>query len=188
MQYLIVLKDSLINNMLQSKGFKRLTFKEAIIKSRKALKRERKAKKFKRITKTYKQKRKEKQIKLWGVKLWSVTRADIEFSKWLRELRGYTCEMCGYYASPPTQEIQNSHYIGRSAWSTRYNPLNCDCLCASCHHKMEDLKAYDYRDWKLARLGEEAHTNLINQAKQLRGAQLAIFECMKLLGKVPFDK
>ena len=133
---------------------------------------------------TSKQKRKAKQVKLWGIKLWSVKRADIEFSKWLRELRGYTCEMCGYYAPPPTQEIQNSHYIGRSAYSTRYNPLNCDCLCASCHHKMEDLKAYDYRDWKLARMGEEAHTNLVNLAKQLRGAQLAVYECMKLLGKV----
>jgi len=138
----------------------------------------------KRAKMTPKQKRKAKEVVRWGIKLWSVKKADLEFSKWLRSLRDYTCEMCGYRADPPTQEIQNSHYIGRSAYSTRYNPLNCDVLCASCHSKMEDLKQYDYRDWKLARIGEEAHNNLLTLAKQLNGAKKAVFDCMKLMGKI----
>ena len=49
---------------------------------------------------------------------------------------------------------------------------------------MEDLKQYDYRDWKLARIGEEAHNNLLALAKNLRGAKVAVYECMKLLGKL----
>lgn len=156
--------------------FKRKTLAEVKAKQKEAL-----AKKKAKPKLNRKQKRKLKEVEIWGVKLWSVKKADTEFSRWLREQRNYTCEMCGYYAEPPTREIQNSHYIGRSAYSTRYNPLNCDVFCASCHAKMEDLKQYDYRDWKLARLGEEKHQELLTLAKTLRGTKQAIYECMKLL-------
>jgi len=121
---------------------------------------------------------------IYGVKVWSMKVADSNFSLWLREKRGYTCEMCGFYDAPPTRMIQNSHYIGRSHKATRYDPENCDVFCASCHHKMEDLKQYDYRDWKIKQLGEKKHQELVERARTSLGEKDAIYKCMILLGKI----
>lgn len=121
---------------------------------------------------------------VYGVKVWSMKKADIEFSQWLRTQKGYSCEMCGYYEAPPTKKIQCSHYIGRSHKATRYDPDNCDVLCASCHHRMEDLKQYDYRDWKIKKMGEEAHTKLRQKGNGTLGEKDAIYNCMILLGKL----
>lgn len=121
---------------------------------------------------------------IYGVKVWSLKVADNYYSKWIRESKDYTCEMCGYYEAPPTPRIQCSHYIGRAHKATRFYPPNTDVLCATCHHKMEDLKQYDYRDWKIKQMGEKAHNKL--KAKQLTslGEKDAIYNCMKLLGKI----
>ncbi len=121
---------------------------------------------------------------VYGVKVWSMKRADVEFSKWIRTQKGYTCEMCGFYEAPPSQRIQCSHYIGRSNKSTRYDPENCDVLCASCHHKMEDLKQYDYREWKINKMGQEAHDKLRLKGNGVLGEKDAIFHCMKLLNVI----
>lgn len=119
---------------------------------------------------------------IYGVKVWSLKLADKKFSDWLREQRGYRCERCGYYESPPTRRIQNSHYIGRSHKATRYDPENCDVFCATCHHEWEDAKQYDYRDWKIKKLGKEKHDELIRKAQNSLGEKDAIYNCMKLLG------
>lgn len=119
---------------------------------------------------------------IYGVKVWSLKLADKKFSDWLREQRGYRCERCGYYEAPPTKRIQNSHYIGRSHKATRYDPENCDVFCATCHHEWEDAKQYDYRDWKIKKLGKEKHDELIRKAQNSLGEKDAIYNCMKLLG------
>ena len=125
-----------------------------------------------------------KKRHIYGQKVWSLKGADKKFSDWLRESRDYTCEMCSKYEAPPTQRIQNSHYIGRAHKATRYDPNNCDVLCASCHHKMEDLKQYDYREWKIAKMGEEKHNQLLIKARSSLGEKDAIYHCMILLGAI----
>lgn len=121
---------------------------------------------------------------IYGVKVWSLDVADNKFSHWIREQKDYTCEKCGKYVEPPTREIQCSHYIGRKHMATRFQPDNCDVFCATCHALWEDAKQYEYRDWKINKLGKERHEELINMARNSFGQKDAIFNCMKLLGKI----
>jgi hypothetical protein len=129
--------------------------------------------------KTYSKKR-----MIYGIKVWSLTKADTEYSRWIREQKDYTCEMCGFKDIPPTRLIQCSHYIGRSHKAIRFDPQNTDVFCASCHYAMEDLKQYDYREWKISRMGEEAHSNLLIKARNSFGEKDSILNCMRLLGKI----
>jgi 5-methylcytosine-specific restriction endonuclease McrA len=122
-----------------------------------------------------------KKRMIYGIRVWSLTVADSYFSKWLREQRNYICEMCG---NTEKEKMQCSHYIGRAEKATRYDPDNCDCLCWSCHSKMEDRKQYEYRDWKIAKMGEKEHNQLKLKQKTSLGEKDAIYNCMKLLGKV----
>ena len=121
---------------------------------------------------------------IYGVKVWSMKKADLEFSTWLRSQRDWTCENCGRREEPPTWNIQNSHYIGRKHKAVRYDPENCDVLCSTCHANWEGQKQYGYRDWKIKKMGKEAHDNLLKKAQQSLGEKDAIFHCMKLLGKL----
>lgn len=121
---------------------------------------------------------------IYGTKVWSLTKADTEFSKWIREQKDYTCEMCGIRHEPPTRLIQCSHYIGRKHKATRYDPENCDVLCASCHAKMEDRKQYEYRDWKINKIGIERHEALKLKESTIFGEKDSIYNCMKLLNVI----
>lgn len=47
-----------------------------------------------------------------------------------------------------------SHYHGRAKRSTRWDEENCDALCYGCHVYLGSHHD-DYRDWKIARLGQE---------------------------------
>ncbi len=127
---------------------------------------------------SYRQAKGKKQVKRWGVKLWSIKKADIEFSKWLRNKIG-KCEKCG-----TTEGLTNSHYIGRSQYATRYLELNCDCLCFSCHAYFEDRKMFEYRDWKIAKHGEEEHEKLRNMKYSYISTSQSIYDLMKMMGKV----
>lgn len=121
---------------------------------------------------------------IYGQKVWSLSVADSNFSLWLRELRNYTCEVCGFYEEPPTRHIQNSHYIGRKEMTTRFDPDNCDVLCSTCHAKWEARKQYEYRDWKIMKMGQKAHDDLKIKARGSLGQKDAIYNCMKLLGRI----
>lgn len=127
---------------------------------------------------SYRQKKTSKQVKVWGVKLWSIERADIEFSKWLRNKIG-KCEKCG-----TTEGLTCSHYIGRAEYATRYLELNCDCLCFSCHKFFEDRKQFEYRDWKIAKHGQEEHDKLRNMKYSYVSTSQSIYDLMKLLNKI----
>lgn len=163
--------------MLKRSGFKPKTLDEVIEQQAK----KKRTKSLVARHKAVKKPKKTTKRMIYGVKVWSLGRADSEFSHWIREKFSYTCEMCGFYEEPPTQRIQCSHYIGRSHKATRYDPENCDVLCASCHHKMEDLKQYDYRDWKIKKMGEDAHTKLRQKGNTSLGEKDSIYNCMKLL-------
>ncbi len=123
-----------------------------------------------------------KKRMIYGIKVWSLTKADTEYSRWIREQKDYTCEMCGFYEAPPTRRIQCSHYIGRSHKAVRFDPENTDVLCASCHSRMEDLKQFDYRDWKIMTMGQEAHDNLKKKASNSFGEKDSILNAMRLMG------
>jgi hypothetical protein len=129
-------------------------------------------------------KKKTNKRMIYGQKVWSLKVADTYFSRWIREQKNYTCEMCGIRHEPPTKLIQCSHYIGRTNKATRFDPNNCDVLCATCHSIMEDLKQYDYRDWKIKQMGAEAHAALRLKGDTSLGEKDAIYNCMILLGKL----
>lgn len=119
------------------------------------------------------------QVKRWGIKLWSIKKTDIEFSKWLRNSRG-KCEYCG-----TTEGLTCSHYIGRREYATRWDPKNCDSFCFSCHSILESRKQYAYRNWKIATMGEEAHALLeVKKHSAYKGVSEAIYETMQMLNKI----
>jgi len=128
------------------------------------------------------QPKKGKKRIIYGVKVWSLKVADNKFSHWIREKESYTCENCGIYHEPPTRLIQCSHYIGRKEMSTRFDPENCDVLCATCHANWEARKQYEYRDWKIRKMGQTGHDKLKEKAKGSLGQKDAIYHCMQLLG------
>jgi len=136
-------------------------------------------KKVSKNKKTYSNKR-----MIYGIKVWSIKIADNNFSKYIREKNNYTCEKCGYHEDPPTWHLQCSHYIGRSEMATRFLELNCDCLCSTCHALFENRKQYEYRDWKINKIGIEAEKELGRLKNTTLGEKDAIYNCMKLLGKL----
>lgn len=78
------------------------------------------------------------------------------FSIMVRERDNHTCKFCG-----KTKEqgyvMQNSHFWGRGDKIHRFDPLNCDTLCFTCHMNNEGNKQGFYRDYKLKQLGEEKY-------------------------------
>ena len=80
------------------------------------------------------------------------SRLDIAFSLWIRARDRHTCQRC--FRSVPQVQIQNSHFFTRNARSTRWDPMNCDALCAGCHRYFEVRKNGEYRDWKIKQLSE----------------------------------
>lgn len=163
-------------------GFKRLSYEEKIAKARTA---QAKAQARSKIRKPKKQKRTVKgstKRMIYGVKVWTLKRADTMYSKHLRTERGYACEHCGYYEAPPTARIQVSHYLGRSYKAVRFDDDNCDVLCATCHYLFENAKQYEYREWKLKKLGKARHDALWHKANNSEGEKHAIHQLMGRLG------
>lgn len=79
---------------------------------------------------------------------------DVYFSLHIRD-RDKVCQFPlrspeDFHAGP----LQNSHFYTRTARSTRYDPENCDGICARHHQFLEQRKNAEYTDWKLAQLGE----------------------------------
>lgn len=93
---------------------------------------------------------------MWGrIKL---DKADIEFSKYIR-LRDSRCMRCSRKGEEnaeglPILRLQCSHYFGRAKESTRFDPNNCDSLCAGCHQEWGSNDREAYREFKIKQLGE----------------------------------
>lgn len=112
------------------------------------------------------------------VKIWSTHKADVEFSKWVRQ-RDSRCLRCG-----STENLTNSHFWSRNKSALRYEPDNCITLCAwKCHiYGWENEKQGAYRDFMINRLGIDRYEELKRiyyQSKVTR--KEAIKECQKLL-------
>lgn len=60
--------------------------------------------------------------------------ADKWFSLCIRERADWHCERCGSKCPDDKRMgLHNSHFHGRSKWSTRFDPDNCRALCYGCH-------------------------------------------------------
>lgn len=55
-----------------------------------------------------------------------------------------TCITCGIRR--PIKELQNGHFVGRTASITRFNEENCNCQCMGCNvFKHGDLYNYSLK-------------------------------------------
>ena len=93
---------------------------------------------------------------------------DSEFSKWIKARDNYTCQRCRREHATNSCGLHNSHYIGRSNRTVRWDPENCDAMCNGCHGWMEARKPTDYRDWKIAQLGEAGHDALLVRSRPVK--------------------
>lgn len=99
-----------------------------------------------------------KQLKGYmGIKIDS---RDNLFSKMIRERDNWTCQFCNTKYEPGSRGLQNSHFWGRGDKIHRFDPKNCDALCAGCHFRHEGNKQGFYRDWKIKQLGEELYNKM----------------------------
>ena len=88
-----------------------------------------------------------------------ILRADSLFSKYIRQRDGH-CVRCG-----STQALQCSHYFGRTRWTVRFDPMNCDCLCYGCHRLWEKEDREAYRRFKVNQLGQDGFEDLCTMAQ-----------------------
>lgn len=80
------------------------------------------------------------------------------FSIMVRERDGNKCVFCG--RTSDQYSIQNSHYWGRGDKQHRFDPLNCDALCFTCHNTHEGNKQGVYRDFKIKQLGKKKYQEM----------------------------
>lgn len=116
-------------------------------------------------------------------KLWSSMKADKEFSAYIRNRDEWRCRYCGKDFSQNRSQLHNSHFWSRANSGTRYDPLNCIAACYACHYwKLEPAKHGIYRDLMIEWLGQEEYKALERRAMTIKKRDVAIAECMKLLG------
>lgn len=91
---------------------------------------------------------------------------DKKFSELIRERDNHTCVFC-HKSKEQGYVMQCSHFWGRGNKATRFDPLNCDTLCFTCHNENEGNKQGFYRTWKMEQLGEEQYELLENRARAI---------------------
>jgi hypothetical protein len=90
-----------------------------------------------------------------------IDKADALFSKFIR-LRDQACVRCGRKGHPDKDGnyiigLQCSHYWSRRNESTRFDPENCDALCAGCHRLWGGDDRSKYTDYKTKQLGQQGY-------------------------------
>lgn len=113
--------------------------------------------------------------------------ADKIFSLYIRA-RDKRCQRCGRpgmtdASGLPVLGLQNSHYFGRRAESTRFHPSNCDALCARCHQIWGSENHEEYRRFKLKQLGSRGllELELLHNTFQKKDRKLALVVSKALL-------
>ncbi len=64
-----------------------------------------------------------------------VDKLDTLFSKLVRSLAGWKCELCGATGV----QLHCHHFVGRRYLQTRYLIENAISVCVSCHNQLEDF-------------------------------------------------
>ena len=62
-----------------------------------------------------------------------ISKQDRLFSKYIRERDNWTCQACNKTFERNTGLLDNSHFMGRRFYATRFDEDNCKALCKSCH-------------------------------------------------------
>lgn len=119
-------------------------------------------------------------MSFWGRRI-KRDRADTLFSLYIRKRDKWKCQRCGKQHPENSGTLQCSHFWGRAKESTRYDPSNCDSLCAyPCHDNWEHEKGQtvgevdgrqvilprEYRAWKINQLGPDRFAALEVRAHQ----------------------
>ena len=124
---------------------------------------------------------------------WKLKDADRHFSLFIRQRDG-KCIRCG--DTKEKARLQNSHFWGRIRKNTRYDPENCDTLCATCHYRgssdrgivaWEEEKQGAYRVFKLEQLGQERYDALEARAQIRVKDKQAIKECQEYLAGMEYE-
>lgn len=114
-------------------------------------------------------------------KLWSVERADREIADYVKWRDAWRCFFCQMIFR---EGIDASHYFGRTAASTRFDPQNIDAACRSCHIKYENDKKGYYKRLKELQLGIKGFKELEKRHNQGRDSmKQAIVKLMLFLNK-----
>jgi len=98
-------------------------------------------------------------------------KSDIQFSNFIRERDNWTCQKCGRVFDPENSEdrmrYHNSHYWRRGHEGTRFDPENCDGLCATCHEYADSSEGNRlwYEPFKRKQLGDWAYDLLEVRAR-----------------------
>jgi hypothetical protein len=91
----------------------------------------------------------------WGTI--KIDQADRLFSIWIR-LRDGACKRCyspvRYNANDLPVSHENSHFKGRGREATRFEPMNCDTMCAGCHSYLGS-NPYEHLQWHIATKGQK---------------------------------
>ena len=128
---------------------------------------------------------------MWGkIRL---DKSDAEFSKYIR-LRDGACVRCGKRGTNtvdglPIKGLQCSHYLSRGRENTRFDPENCDALCAGCHQHWGSADKEGYRDFKLKQLGQEKFNLLLVRGRLYckRDRKMALIRAKVLLEELKKD-
>ncbi len=94
-----------------------------------------------------------------------ITTEDRLFSIYIRSRDDWTCKRCGRKYNEKSTGLHCSHFYGRRALSTRYDPENADAHCCGCHRYFE-ANPNEFRDWKFNQLGKEKYWKLRERWQQ----------------------
>ena len=94
-----------------------------------------------------------------------ITSADRFFSLCIRKRAGFRCERCFTAYGGPTQALHCAHFMGRGAWSTRFDPGNATSLDMGCHLYFTSRPA-EFADWYAARVGLDEVERIKRVSKQ----------------------
>lgn len=93
----------------------------------------------------------------------SLTKADKLFSEQIRARDVFCQHPSGCLVSDP-KKLQNSHYVGRARFATRFDPDNCIALCWLHHFKDKQL-GFEYQKQTFEKHGWDGQYTLFMRKK-----------------------
>lgn len=105
---------------------------------------------------------------------------DAVFSRYIRELDGWTCVRCGNSYEPGSQGLHCSHIFSRRHKAIRWDERNSVAHCFACHAWYGGNPVEGGR-WAVEYLGEETIDTLIRLKEQ--GRKWTVPELKELLAE-----
>jgi len=90
-----------------------------------------------------------------------IGKADKVFASYIRNRDGNKCVLCGSTKSPTC-----GHLIKRGKKATRWDEVNCNCLCSGCNYK-DNFEHDIYVIWFLREYGQTMYEDLLDRSKVL---------------------